>query len=195
MNYNNLIGVENGKVNWRKPLSIVLALSFPLVVKFALSSLGGVNDTELVNGLIYNFIIIGFSILVCKFLNLKSILLNVLIISVISGLISGTFHSSNLYVVTYIHFVVGNFIMLFTWAGLIMYIEKRKLVLVLGYFISTMYSAAVVVIRMTKEVPEISPFKLAIDICTTYIFWTLLFWIGLLLFDKILKVKASTVEN
>ena len=126
---------------------------------------------------------------------MKSDLINVILISILSGVISSVFHSSNYYIMTYLHFVIGNFILLFTWAILIKYIEKRKLVLVIGYFSAALYSIFIVVFRMKREVPELSLPKLTIEISVEYIIWTFFFWIGLLIFDNVLRINSTTTKT
>ena len=81
--------------------------------------------------------------------------------------------------------------MLYCWALLIKLIKRRKLVLVIGYFLSSMISLIFVVTDMSQKLPEIPISSLIVQIGSSFIAWTVWFWIGLLIFDKILGMKAQ----
>jgi hypothetical protein len=191
MNYRNLLGIDYDLLEWKKIISFLLALWLPSVMKFAISFLGEGPDLETITTLVYNLIFVSSSILVINVLKFKSEFLSISLISIITGLIASTFDIANTSWITYVHFILSTFVMLYCWALLIKLIKRRKLVLVIGYFLSSMISLIFVVADMSQKLPEIPISSLIVQIGSSFIAWTVCFWIGLLIFDKTFGVKAQ----
>ena len=195
MNYRNLLGIDYDLLEWKKIISVLLALWFPSVMKFAISFLGEGPDLEIITTLVYNVIIFSSSILVINVLKFKSEFISISLISIITGLFASTFNIANTGWITYVHFILSTFVMLYCWAFLIKLVKRRKLVLVIGYFLSSMISLIFVVADTSQKFPEIPISSLIVQIGSSFIAWSVCFWIGILIFDKIFGIKAQLLTK
>ncbi len=195
MNYRNLLGIDYDQLEWKKIISFLLALWFPSVMIFAISFLGEGPNLEIITTLVYNVILFSTSILVINVLKFKSEFISISVISIITGLVGSALNIANTGWITYVHFILSTFVMLYCWASLIKLIKRRKLVLVIGYFLSSMISLIFVVADMSQELLEIPSSLLIVQIGSSFIAWTIWFWIGLLIFDKIFGIKAQLLTR
>ena len=192
MNFRDLIGIYISKIEWNKVFSLILSLCFPFFIKFLLSFYKNGPDSEIIISLIPNISLLIFSILVINFIRLKNEFVSICVISILTGLLSGFLNFVKMGLIDFVHFILYYFVMLYTWTLLIRIIKKRKLVLVIGYLFSSLLSVSFVILNANSKYPEITNLNLDFKIITPLIIWSIYFWIGLLIFDKIFKIKNVT---
>lgn len=200
MEFRNIFGLNNSnnKIDWRSPISLFLALMLSSVLQFILGFFGDEVQQSIVPGLVYNLLFIGFSILIIHFLKFKSDLVNILLISLFCGLLSSGF--DNLFndrvgCVHYLSNILSAFVMIYVWLLLIKRLKNRKLVLVIGYLAASILSAIFMIYTLSNNPYEVPITKMIVNFSITHVFWTFEFWIGLLIFDKVLGVKTVKIKS
>jgi len=193
MEFKNIIGINTDGIQWKFSCSLFLALMFPSCFTY-FATLSGKVHYNIFNDLVYIPLLIGLPILIYKFLKIKNELVNIVIIAILCAGLSQFIlsqiysnYSFPIYSANILASICKTLLLILCWVIMIRNTGKRKLSLVIGYFITIIIIIISYVYfhKMQNKNLEISDIFFMI---LGHIIKTFEFWIGLLIFDKIFKI-------
>lgn len=205
--FKEIFGVkQQNKFDWRNPVSLFSAFMFgeiiALIMTIILLFLPDIfQKADLLSHSLHaffsNILLITTTITVLRYIKIKNDIIKIILISLVLSLFS-LFIEKGASMSISLHFL-ESFTMMFTmflsWHLLISRMDKKRLVLVVGYIVSAIVGIIFMFWQLSNE--HIETTRMIRILGTTFmfnIFWVFEFWIGLLIFDRIFKINKSTAS-
>lgn len=193
-----IFGINDGTIRWNYPISLLFALLLPIAItNLTYLALG---DTERLSlrGLINETVFIASSLAILFYLKSVNNLFKIILISIICGsihqLIIRQSQNSHFFL-EYGGAIAETLLLLTTWSVLSKKLSHRKLTLVIGYFVSSLVSLLFVSYWFQLSIEDQTFGMMFLLLYKTYIFWIIEFWVGLLIFDRLFKIRSSAANK